>query len=253
LVDNDEVIRANRDVALAQTSLTMYQQQQALFAHQLAVLVGRTPVSAEHLQRGNLDQLSLPSQTDVGLPAELVERRPDILASEKRLERAAIDVRVARKAFLPTINLGGQLTLASQRFQDVFNWDNKVDVQNVGIKQPLFQGGKLIAGVRFRQARQREQLENYRQTILTAFREVEDQLALLKSNYESLNSNTERLELTKDSLHIAEEQYQQGLIPHLNVLQSETNLAQYQQLIAQSKADAMIATVNLFKALGGGF
>lgn len=253
LVDNDEVIRANRDVALAQTSLTMYQQQQALFAHQLAVLIGRTPVSAEHLQRASLEQLSLPTQTDIGLPSELVERRPDILASERRLEQAAIDVRAARKAFLPTINLGGQLTLASQQFQNVFNWDNKLDVENVGIKQPLFQGGKLIAAVRFRKAQQREQLENYRQTVLTAFREVEDQLALLKSNYENLNSNTQRLQLTQESLHITENQYQQGLIPHLNVLQSETNLAQYQQLIAQSKADAMIATVNLFKALGGGF
>jgi multidrug efflux system outer membrane protein len=253
LVDNDEVIRANRDVALAQTSLTNYQQQQALFAHQLAVLVGRTPVSAEHLQRGSLDQLALPTQTDIGLPSELVERRPDILASEQRLEQAAIDVRAARKAFLPTINLGGQLTLASQKIQDVLDWDNKVDVENVGIKQPLFQGGKLVAGVKFRRARQREQLENYRQTVLTAFREVEDQLALLKSNYDSLNSNTQRLQLTQASLHISEDQYRQGLIPHLNVLQAETNLAQYQQLIAQSKADAMIATVNLFKALGGGF
>jgi outer membrane protein, multidrug efflux system len=253
LTSYDEVIRSERDVAQALTNLNLHRQEQALFAHQLAVLVGRPPSSESHLERATLAAIALPAQTETGVPSELLTRRPDILASERRLEKAVLDVRVARKAFLPSINLSGQFLTAGQHFKDIFDKDSFVNFESAAINQPIFQGGRLIAGTRFQKARQREQMASYRQTILTAFQEVEDQLAKLKSNYENLNSNGKRLDLTAHSLKITENQQEQGLISKLNVLQAESELLQYRQLSAQSKADVLIATVNLYKALGGGF
>jgi multidrug efflux system outer membrane protein len=249
----DEVIRSERDVAQALTNLNIYRQQQAIFAHQLAILTGRPAQAESHLRRSTLDQMQLPAITPSGNPADLLTRRPDIVAQETRLQRAAIDVKIARKEFLPKINLSAFFSTAGSKIGDVVKKDDFADLELAQATQPVFQGGRLVGESRYQKARQREQVANYRQTVLSALKEVEDQLALLKTSYDILNSNSQRLTLTQDSLKITQDQQQQGLVPKLNVLQAQSELIQYQQLSAQSKSDAAIATVNLYKALGGGF
>lgn len=253
LVSNDEVIRSDRDVAQAESDLTTFRQQQALFAHQLMVLTGEPPQAAAGIARGTLELVPLPERIEAGIPSELIVRRPDVLASEHRLQRAYLDVRAARKAFLPSIQLGGTLGAAGNRFSEAFKSDSRYDQQSVTINQPVFRGGDLRARLRQQQSRQKEQVERYRQTILQALQEVEDQLALLKTGYEHLESSGRRLALSEESLRLSREQYEQGLIPRLNLYQAESELALYRQIQAQSKADSLIASVNLFKALGGGF
>lgn len=253
LVSFDETIRADRDVAEAQTELTLYKEQQALFAHQLAVLMGRPPVARTDMQRQNVQAISLPKETETGLPAELVSRRPDVLAQERQLERASIDVQVARKSFFPTINLSSSFGFLSGRIQDAFDWGSRTDQQGIKLGQPLFRGGDLAGNLKLKKAQQREQIENYRQVILVAFKEVEDSLSTLRAQYESLDSNTKRLELTQHQLKLTENLSNQGLVPHVNVLQGQSEVTRYQQLRIKSKMDAAVATVNLFKALGGGF
>jgi NodT family efflux transporter outer membrane factor (OMF) lipoprotein len=253
LISMDEVLRAKRDVTQAQTDLSTYQQQQALFAHQLSILTGSPPAAAEHLKRGVLDALTLPQQTSVGLPAELITRRPDILAQERRLEQARLDVQIARKAFLPSINLSAMLGLGSGSLGSLFSWSNFFNLISGTASQPVFQGGKLKAELKASKIKQKEQLENYRQTILTALKDVEDSLALLRAGYEHLDSSNERLELTEHDLKLVTNRYQQGLVPHLDVLQAQSELLRYRQSAAQSKAEVAIATVGLYKALGGGF
>ncbi len=253
LTNYDEVDRSERDVAQALTNINDYQQQQALFAHQLAVLVGRPPEAQGNLLRGTLAQIILPAETETGIPSDLVLHRPDIMASEQRLKRAAIDVKVARKAFLPTVNLSAMLSTAGQRIGNVINTNNFADIELAQISQPIFQGGRLVGDSKYQKARIREQMLNYRQSLLVAIREVEDQLAILKSNYKNLNANSQRLKLTEHSLYISELQERQGVVPHLTVLMVQSDMSQYQQLNTNSKADGLVATVNLFKALGGGF
>jgi multidrug efflux system outer membrane protein len=253
LANYDEVDRSERDVAQALTSINDYQQQQALFAHQLAVLVGRPAEAQGHLLRGTLTQIILPAETETGIPSDLVLHRPDIMASERRLKRAAIDVKVARKAFLPTVNLSAMFSTAGQRIGDVINTDNFADIELAQISQPIFQGGRLVGESKYQKARMREQMLNYRQSLLVAIREVEDQLAILKSSYKNINANSQRLELTQHSLYISELQERQGVVPRLTVLIGQSEMNQYQQLNTNSKANVLIATVNLFKALGGGY
>jgi len=253
LTSYDEVIRSERDVAQALTNLTNYKQQQALFAHQLAVLTGRPPQSESHLERGKLQDFQLPSTTQMGTLDGLLIRRPDIAAQELRLKRAAIDVTVARKRLLPTLKLSAFASWAGRDFAKTFSGDSFSNVEMVQGSQPIYEGGAWVGEKRLQRAKQKEQIANYRQTILTAMKEVEDQLSLLKTSYDALNSNSERLDLTKHSLEITQDQQNQGLIPKLNVYQAQSELLQYEQLKAQSKSDAAIATVNLYKALGGGF
>jgi multidrug efflux system outer membrane protein len=253
LTSYDEVIRSERDVAQALTNLTNYKQQQAMFAHQLAVLTGRPPQSESHLERGKLQDFQLPSTTQMGTLDGLLTRRPDIAAQELRLKRSAIDVTVARKRFLPTIKLSAYAAWAGSTLGKTFSSDSFSNIEMAQGNQQIYEGGAWVGEKRLQRAKQKEQIANYRQTILTAMKEVEDQLSLLKTSYDALNSNSERLDLTKHSLEITQDQQNQGLIPKLNVYQAQSELLQYEQLKAQSKSDAAIATVNLYKALGGGF
>lgn len=253
LTSYDEVIRSDRDLAQAQTNLNTYQQQQALYAHQLAILTGSPPSTQEKMQRGTLETTTLPNQISAGTPADVLARRPDIQAAEKRLESARLNVRAARKAFLPTINLSSGLFLAGTSLSQLFNWNNHAAMLSGGVSQKLTGLYGLTADLNTQKARQTQQLEQYRQVTLNALKEVEDNLALLRTDYQSMDSNAKRRDLTQHDLNLNQNLYQQGLLPHLNVLQGQSELIQYEQLVAQSKVDTAIAVVNLYKALGGGF
>ncbi|MCE3233890.1 MAG: hypothetical protein K0Q50_70 [Vampirovibrio sp.] len=253
LTSYDEVIRAERDTTEAESQLAKYQQQQAVFAHQLSVLTGTSPSPQAQLQRGSLEELALPVETQVGIPSELLARRPDLLAQEKLLESAHLDVSVARKAFLPKINLGAFFVMGALDIHNLFDWGNLVNVQSAVVNQPLFKGGKLKAELKYRKSKQKEQLENYRQTILNAFKDVEDSIALLKADSATLEANQKRLLLTEKNLGLTQSLAQQGLVPRLNTLQSQSEVIRYRQLAMQSKADKAIDTISLYKALGGGF
>jgi NodT family efflux transporter outer membrane factor (OMF) lipoprotein len=253
LVSYDEVLRARRDAAEAENNLTGFKRQQAIFAHQLSILTGTPPTSAAQIERASLEQLNLPLETEAGAPGELLTRRPDVLAQEKMLESASIDVRVARKAFLPTLNIGAMVGSGALGFKNLWDWGNIFNMQSIALSQPIFQGGKLKAELNYRKAKQKEELENYRQTILTAMKDVEDSLSSLKSGYESLDSNNQQVTLTQKNLQLTNSRYQQGLVPKLDLIQAESELIRYRQNAIQSKADTAIATVSLYKALGGGY
>lgn len=253
LVSYDEVLRSERDAAEAKTTLSGYQQQLSIFAHELAILTGSPPASQDQLERGNIETLSLPKETETGLPSDLLKRRPDILVQEKLLESSKLDVSVARKALLPKVNLSALFVLGALNFNKLFDWSNLVNLQSAVVSQPIFKGGKLMAEIGYRKAKQKEQLENYRLTILNAFKDVENSLSQVRAGYETMDSNAQRLALTQKDLGLTESLVQQGLAPRLNELQTQSEVIRYRQLAIQSKADTAIATVSLYKALGGGF
>lgn len=249
----DEALRANRDVAEAESSLSDFKHQQAVFAHQLSILTGTPPASAAQLERASLEALNLSLETEVGSPGELLTRRPDVMAQEKMLESASIDVRVARKAFLPSLNIGAMVGSGALGFRNLWDWGNIFNMQSIALSQPIFQGGRLRAELNYRKAKQKEELEHYRQTVLTAMKDVEDSLSSLKSGYDRLDSGTKQVTLTRENLRLIDSRYQQGLIPKLDLLQAESELIRYRQTAIQSKADTAIAMISLYKALGGGY
>ncbi|WP_373531280.1 efflux transporter outer membrane subunit [Vampirovibrio sp.] len=253
LLSLDAVLLAQRDAAESEMNLASFRQQQAVFAHQLSILTGSPPASAAQLPRATLEALSLPLETEVGSPGELLTRRPDVLAQEKMLESSRIDVRVARKAFLPSVNLGAMVGAGALGFRNLWDWGNVFNMQSLALSQPIFQGGKLKAELNYRKAKQKEALETYRQVILMAMKDVEDSLSTLKTGYDGLNSSNQQLVLTENSLRLTDSRFQQGLVPKLDVLQAESEQMRYRQSAIRSKADTAIATISLYKALGGGY
>lgn len=249
----DDVITAERDLAASKSMLSGYQREQSIFAHQLSVLTGVPPENEQTLKRASLSELILPAETAIGIPSELVARRPDVKSRELMLAKAGLDVRAARKAFLPTIKLSAMFSMAGLKFSDAFNWNTLFMQQAANITQPLFQGGRLKSQLKFQKAKYREEVENYRASILDAFKDVEDSLSQLRTGYDDLENNGHRLELTQQEYAHRESLYQQGIIPKLETLQSRSNVLAYEQRNAQSRADVLIATISLYKSLGGGY
>jgi multidrug efflux system outer membrane protein len=245
------------DVAQAQTILKTTQAQlpavalqRAQFEHALAVLVGQPAPTFRIPQRG---LSTAPPLIPPGLPSELLERRPDIAAAERRMAAANASIGVAKAAFFPTIQLNGLAGLESLDAGTVFNGSSRLWAIGPSLTLPIFEGGRLRAGLRFANSSYDEMIATYRQSVLTAFSEVEINLAaqtLLADQYEQ---ESEALVAARKQLEIANNRYRDGLITYLEVATAESTALNIEFTATQLRGQQLVTTVSLVKALGGGW
>src|SRR6266481_452930 len=245
------------DVAQAQTVLKTTQAQlpavtlqRAQFEHALALLAGQ-PASTFHVSEHALS--TAPPLIPPGLPSELLERRPDISAAERRMASANASIGVAKAAFFPTIQLNGLAGFESLDAGSLFNWSSRLWAVGPSVTLPLFQGGRLRAGLRLAQATYDEMVASYRQSVLTAFSEVEDNLAaqtLLANQYAA---ESDALVAARKQLEIVNNQYRDGLITYLEVATAESTALNVEFTATQLRGQQLVAAVTLVKALGGGW
>jgi multidrug efflux system outer membrane protein len=250
-------VASDLDVAQAQTVLETTQAQLPAVAlqrtrleHAIAVLVGQT---ASTFQIPEQTLFTAPPSLPPGLPSELLERRPDISAAERRMAAANADVGVAEAAFFPTVQLNGLAGLESINAGTLFNASSGIWAVGPSLHLPLFEGGRLRAGLRLAQATYDEMVANYRQTVLAAFSEVEDNLAaqtLLANQYET---QTKALNAARRQLEIANNRYRAGLITYLEVATAENTALNVEFSTVQLRGEQLVAAVTLVKSLGGGW
>ena len=245
------------DVAQAETLLKTTQAQlpavaleRSQFEHAIAVLAGQN-ASTFHIPERTLASGSPVIPPD--LPSELLERRPDISAAERRMAAANANIGVAKAAFFPTVRLNGLAGFESIGAGTLFNWSSRLWAVGPSITMPLFEGGRLRANLRFTQAAYEEMIANYRQTVLTAFAEVEDNLTaqtLLASQYQT---ESEALAAARKQLEVANNRYRDGLITYLEVATAENTVLNIESTTVQLRGQQLMAAVTLVKALGGGW
>lgn len=252
LASLDAVLQIDREITQTETYLHQYQAQKGIYAHQLATLAGEEPKVFDEMPRTPLAQIQLPEQLDAGMPLTAIFQRPDIQAQEARLQRSRIDVRVARKMFLPTARVSDYFGWGSDRIGNL-SGDGFYNLLLGSANQPLFQGGKILGNLRLRQAQLREQLETYRQKVLTALKEVEDSLSDLRRRIDDAGSANHTVSLERSTLELTRSQYQSGLNSRIDVIKAENDLLYDQALAMQIKAATAQAMINLYKALGGGY
>lgn len=250
-------VASDLDVAQAQTVLKTTQAQlpavalqRAQFEHALAVLVGQ-PAPAFRIPERKLSVA--PPLIPPGLPSELLERRPDISAAERRVAAANASIGVAKAAFFPTVQLNGLAGLESVSAATLFNGSSRLWAVGPSLTLPIFEGGKLRAGLRLAAATYEEMVANYRQSVLTAFSEVEDNLAaqtLLASQYDA---ESEALLAARKQLEIANNRYRDGLITYLEVATAESTALNIEFSATLLRGQQLVAAVALVKALGGGW
>jgi NodT family efflux transporter outer membrane factor (OMF) lipoprotein len=185
------------------------------------------------------------------VPSQLLERRPDIAAAERWVAAANADVGVATAAFYPRVIVNADAGLQSVSAGTVFNWPSRFWSLGPTIDLPLFTGGFNKAQLAAARAAYDSTVASYRQTVLTAFQDVEDQLAAQHLLEEQLNGESAALQSARRTLDIANNRYKAGLVTYLDVVTSQSDELAIERTVVQLNGERRVAAVGLIKALGG--
>jgi outer membrane protein, multidrug efflux system len=238
-------------LASSEQSLADQQRQLAQAQNALAVLIGRNPGPIARSVR--LESLPLPAGVMAGLPSELLDRRPDILAAEEALRGAGANIEAARKAFLPRLTLTTLLGFASPELSQLFDSGRLAWSLQPGVGVPLFDGGRLRSGVELAESQQRILVEQYKATIRQAFREVSDALVAFERLSQQREAARRVAIANRERLRLSQVRYLAGISSYFEVLDAERQLFDSEVAFSQTIRANHQAVVQLYRALGGGW
>ena len=248
---NDQAVaQAEAQLKLTQAQETNLGVLRAQYEHAIGLLDGE-PASSFSIAESAVET-SLPA-IPVGVPSALLERRPDIAAAERAVAQANTQIGIAQTAYYPAVTLSAAVGLGSVSPASWFTWPSRVWSVGPALAQTLFDGGLRKATLQQYQANYDQTVANYRQTVLTAFQQVEDNLAALRILSQTIEQQDSAVESAARNLQEAEVRYRAGLDPYLNVLSAETQLLNDRQTVVNFRSQQMVASVQLIKALGGGW
>ena len=253
----DGGVTSMADVALAQTQLETVRAQlvdlgvqRAQFEHAIAVLTGKPPSG---LSIPAAPSQSPPPPSLVGIPSALLERRPDIAAAERQVAAANEQIGIAKAALYPSLTFSASAGSESTTVADLLTWPTRFWSLGPQLAATLFDAGKRRAQVKVNEAVYDATVANYRQTVLTAFEQVEDSLAQLRILSQEAEIVDRAVKAAEQSLAISTDQYRGGLTNYLQVITSQTSTLQNQRTAVDILTRRMVASVSLIQALGGGW
>ncbi len=251
-------VASDLDVAQAATQLHGAEAQlpdiklnRTQIRHALAVLCGEAPGSFVMLTGASMAEIV--PEVPPSLPSELLEHRPDIAAAERRMAAANADIGVAKAAFFPTMRINGLAGFQSVDASTWFDWPSRFWSVGPAMQLPLFTGGLNRSRLRVTRAVYDETVATYRQTVLTAFGEVEDGLVAQQLLAEKWNAENAIVIATRRTLEIASNRYKSGLVTYLDVATAQANALLHERTLVQLQGTRLTASINLVKALGGGW
>lgn len=250
-------VASKTEVAQAQTQLDQTQAQEmdvdvarAQFEHAIAVLTGRMP---EGFGIPALALKNTPPVIPVGMPARLLERRPDIAGAERRMAAANEQIGIARSAFFPDLVLSATGGLNAGNIANLFTWPSRYWAVGPQMVQTLFDAGRRRSQVETALAGYDSTVANYRQTSLTAFQEVEDNLSALRILEQEEAKQHEASQSAESSLQLSMNRYKGGLVTYLEVITAQSIALTNERTEVDLRRRRMDASVQLIKALGGGW
>jgi NodT family efflux transporter outer membrane factor (OMF) lipoprotein len=245
-----DVLRAETQLKTTQAQAIDVGVQRAQLEHAIAVLIGQ-PASSFTLPAAPL--AGAPPDIPVGLPADLLERRPDVAGAERRVAAANAQIGVAVAAYFPTVTLSAGGGLESGSFAQWLTWPSRFWSVGPGISQTVFDGG--LRGAQTDQARAAYDgtVAAYRETVLTAFKEVEDNLAALRILQEEAGVQDTAVSDARQVVTVTTNQYRAGTVSYLDVVVAQTTALDNERTAVDLRGRRMVAAVLLIKALGGGW
>jgi multidrug efflux system outer membrane protein len=246
-----DVSQAETQLRTTEAELPSLRLRQAQVLHALSTLCGQVATQFElDSVRTNLQQ---PPTVPLILPSELLERRPDIAAAEQRMASANAQIGVAKAAFYPRVFFNGLAGYQSVSASSWFDWPSRFWSVGPSVEWPLFTGGLNRAQLAFAKATYDETVANYRQTVLGAFQEVEDQLAAQRLLAEQLIAEQASLTAAQRTLEIANNRYRAGLVTYLEVAIAQSAELSSERTVVQLQGQKLVAAVGLVRAIGGGW
>ncbi|MGB6200826.1 MAG: efflux transporter outer membrane subunit [Candidatus Acidiferrales bacterium] len=250
-IQNDEAVaQAETQLDTAEAQATNLAILRAQYEHAIATLTGQ-PASTFSIPVALLKQA--PPPVPVGVPSQLLERRPDIAQNERLVAQANSLIGVQRAAYYPTLTIDASAGFESTSLAKLLTWPSRFWSVGPSLSETIFDGGLRRATVQQYVAQYQESVANYRQTVLTAFQQVEDNLSNLRILSMEITEQDAAVAAAQKDLQIATNRYKLGLDPYLDVITAQTTLFTNQQTAVDLREQAMNANVQLIEALGGGW
>ena len=246
-----DVLQAETTLANARASLAALVQQRKQLFHAMAVLAGQPPATFS-LPQGDWDSSSVPA-IPAAVPSELLQRRPDIAAAERRVAVANAQIGVARAAYFPSLALTGDAGQSASSLSRLFNVSSFAWSLGASLAETLFDGGARTARVDEARANWKEAVANYRQTVLTAIQGVEDQLSNASALEEQQTQLRDASQAADQTEQIMQNQYQQGLVAYTDVVTAQGSALAARRALMQMSLSRQTAALQMIADLGGGW
>lgn len=251
-----DLSRAKTDLDFTESELAALGKRRAELVNALAVLIGENPstftfaaASADRLAKWDPEPPKIPA----GLPADLLERRPDVSEAERKLAAANARIGVAKAAFFPSLSLTGSGGVVSGEMGDLFRMDSRAWSIGPSVSLPIFSGGRNQANLKRSEAAYTESVALYRQRILIAFGEVESSLSGIRFMADQAASQNSAVANSTRAAELADTRYRSGIVGHLEALDAYRDVLQAKRAKAQLYGQRLIASTQLVKSLGGGW
>ena len=248
--DYISVVEAKTTLQSAQAAAINVGIARAQYEHAIAVLLGKV---ATDFKMPVKPLLTAPPPIPVGVPGQLLERRPDIAAAERTIAQDNAIIGIGYGAFFPNVTLSASGGFQSSTFSNWFTWPSRVWSIGPSISQTVFNGGLYRAELHQYVATYNSHVAVYRQTVLTAFEQVEDNLAAVRIYSQQIEREREAVASAQQFLQLSVARYQTGIDPYLNVLTAQNTLFSDQETLVTLQIEQMVSAVSLIEALGGGW
>jgi multidrug efflux system outer membrane protein len=245
-----EVSQFLAEVAATQAALSAQQEAAFQAENALSILLGEQPGS---IPRGiSFRQQPIIPNVPVGLPSDLLNRRPDVVQAEQDLAAATARIGVAKAAFFPTIKLTGEAGFESLEFRNLLDKHNGMWTIAGSLSEPIFDGGSNWFNLKSKKALREQALQNYRKVILQALREVSDELVARQESAEQRLHRDAQVRALRDAVRLSDLNYRAGQSSYLDLLDAERQLFAAQVQLEQARLSELLSCVGLYKSLGGG-
>lgn len=248
-----DVARAEAQMTTTIAELPSLESSLQQTAHRLAVLLGQEPRALQDELLNALPAPAIPPRVPIGIPSDLLRRRPDIRKAERELAASTARVGVATADLFPKFSLTGQGAFQSLDAETLFRWSSRQWTIGPTVSWPIFYAGRIYANIDAYNARQAQALARYEKAVLTALEEVENAIASYGKERQRYLSIGEAVAANRLAFSLANERYVKGLTNYLDVLDAERSLYASEDQLAQSEQAVRVNLVTLYKALGGGW
>ena len=248
-----DVARAEAQVSRTASSIPTLESSARQSMHRLSVLLGRQPLALARELSQVVAIPKPPAQVPVGVPSELLRRRPDIRRAERQLAAASARIGAATADLFPKFSLTGSLGLQSGEFKSLADYESRFWSIGPSVSWPVFDAGRIRSNIEVQNAREEQAALGYEQAVLSAFQDVEDALVSYTKEQARRATLTDGARANQRAVELANDLYQAGRADFLSVLQAQRDLFESQDAVVQSERAVSANLIALYKALGGGW
>ena len=251
VINTTQLNNSKNNVEHANITLENLIKQREILLMQFAVLTGRSAESVNDIERGSIDNFEYSEIIPSEIESDVIFSRPDVKRAETALEKAKIDIRVARKEFLPRFNITGVWAFNTIAPGSFFSWESSLAALLAGATQDIFAGGRKIANLKYQKAKYEELIEQYRQTDLNAVKEVNTSLCIVKHDTEVENKTKDKLFLETQNLKNTEKMLNRGVVSKSQYLNSKNLYISKDMDLTKAKTQRLVNYYTLYKTVGG--